>query len=109
MSSQAVEFRRRKNLASEDCAFIYSLRKCKASLNELIEIAEKDRNPECLYHLMTCDDCRTHVQERDPNSSEAEKIPIILAAINRMEEGLEQQRDASSSRTQRRLRRASMR
>ncbi|MGD1003398.1 MAG: hypothetical protein ABR884_02370 [Minisyncoccia bacterium] len=109
MASQAVLFRRKKNLASEDCAFFYCLRKCKRSLSEIIEIAERERNPEYLYHLVTCDDCRMHVQERDPSSFEAEKIVLLCAAINRIEQMIERRNEARSLRIQRNLARAQTR
>lgn len=106
MSSPAVLFRRKKNFASEDCAFFYYLRKCKRSLAEIIQMAEKWRSPEYLYHLVTCDDCRGHVQARDPSSSEDEKVVALCAAINRIEEEIEQRNEVRNLRIQRRLARA---
>jgi hypothetical protein len=109
MTSRAVLFRHKKKLASEDCAFFYSLRKCKRSLAEIIEIAERERNPEYLYHLVTCDDCRMHVQKRDPNSSEEEKVLMLCVAINRIEQAVERRNEIRNSRIQRNLARAQAR
>jgi len=109
MSSQAVLFRHKKNLASEDCAFFYHLRKMQRSLAELIEIAEREQNPEYLYHLVTCDDCRMHVQERDPSSSEEDKVVVLCAAINRIEQIIERENEIRDLRIQRNLARAQAR
>ena len=109
MASQTARLRRKKNFASEDCAFIYSLRNCKRSLSEIIEIAEKERSSEYLCHLITCDDCRMHVQKRDPNSSEAEKVVLLFEAINRIEQTIERIDEVQRMRIQRHLERAQKR
>jgi hypothetical protein len=109
MASQAVLFRHKKKLATEDCAFFYHLRKCKRSLAEIIDLAEQERNPDNLYHLVTCDDCRMHVQGRDPSSSEAEKVMLLCVAINRIEQMIERRSEIRNRRIQRNLARAQAR
>lgn len=103
MAMVATPFRQRKNLASEECVFIYSLRKCKRSLGDIIKMAEDDRSADCLYHLITCDECRMHVQERDPDSSEEQKIEMLWAAINGIERALERKNRIRQLRIQRKM------
>ncbi len=109
MATSAALFRRKKHLASEDCAFFYHLRKFKRSLSEIIEIAERERNPEYLYHLVTCDDCRAHLQKRDASSSEGEKIVALCSAINGIEQEIERKKEVRRARIQRNLMRAQAR
>jgi hypothetical protein len=109
MSSNAVEFRRKKGPQSEDCRFIYNLRKSRPTLAALVELARKTVDTESLFHLLTCDDCRGYVQERDPETTEAEKVLALLEAVKAIGEEADRRRIIKKSRISRNLARANAR